>query len=368
LTLATYRGITQLVTTAPLFAADRPLVIRDHTDIGSIISGTRKRFVVPVRQPMVLISQVQRSGGTLIAQLLDGHPELHVHPRELHIGRPNKTYWPNLDLSDRDADKLFRQLREKWIARAVEAGFEKLSGAEKAANPEHANLALPFIFWPKLQRAIFCRLAADAWPTRQREALDAYATSFFNAWIDYQSLYRPPSQVRYWVAFIARLLVRPSNLDGFAADYPDGKIIVPVRDPVSWYASASRHSAEYADVHQAADLWLAANRAALEAYRRLPARVLFVEHRRVVQDTQAVMQTLAGFLGISFSRTMLTPTFNGMLAPSDSSFGARLGLDPRSADRRDLVSEDDRCYLERAASSVYADLLRLAEDQSGAFN
>ena len=52
----------------------------------------------PVTCPLVLISQVQRSGGTLLSQLLDGHPELHAHPHELKIGYPTKYTWPRIDL------------------------------------------------------------------------------------------------------------------------------------------------------------------------------------------------------------------------------------------------------------------------------
>jgi len=39
--------------------------------------------VSPVTSPLVLISQIQRSGGSLLSQLFDGHPEVHAHPHEL---------------------------------------------------------------------------------------------------------------------------------------------------------------------------------------------------------------------------------------------------------------------------------------------
>jgi hypothetical protein len=64
------------------------LAISDPEDPLQVISGQRHRFLVPVREPLVLITQIQRSGGTLFAQLLDGHSKLHVHPSELHIGKP----------------------------------------------------------------------------------------------------------------------------------------------------------------------------------------------------------------------------------------------------------------------------------------
>ena len=46
----------------------------------------RLEHLVPVTDPLVLVSQIQRSGGTLLSQLFDGHPECHAHPHELKIG------------------------------------------------------------------------------------------------------------------------------------------------------------------------------------------------------------------------------------------------------------------------------------------
>ncbi|MEE9610141.1 MAG: hypothetical protein V3W19_02760, partial [Desulfatiglandales bacterium] len=57
--------------------------------------------VRPVTVPLALISQVQRSGGTLLSQLFDGHPELHAHPHELKIGYPTKYTWPKLNLNEK---------------------------------------------------------------------------------------------------------------------------------------------------------------------------------------------------------------------------------------------------------------------------
>jgi hypothetical protein len=64
--------------------------------------------------------------------------------------------------------------------------------------------------------------------------LDAYATSYFNAWLDYGGLYKRKAD--FWVAFIPRFLVESDNAARFFADYPDGRLIIPVRDPVSWPA------------------------------------------------------------------------------------------------------------------------------------
>ena len=45
----------------------------------------RLEHLIEVREPLVLISQVQRAGGTLLSQLFDGHPECHADPFELKI-------------------------------------------------------------------------------------------------------------------------------------------------------------------------------------------------------------------------------------------------------------------------------------------
>jgi hypothetical protein len=80
-----------VATTAPAWELD------DLTDYRAIVRA-RLAHVVPVAEPLVLISQIQRSGGTLLLQLLDGHRECHVDPYELKIGHPKKHNWPPLDL------------------------------------------------------------------------------------------------------------------------------------------------------------------------------------------------------------------------------------------------------------------------------
>ncbi len=56
----------------------------------------RRRNLTPVSQPLLLIaSRLARSGGSLLLQLLDSHPQLHVRPHELRFGVGET--WPTLD-------------------------------------------------------------------------------------------------------------------------------------------------------------------------------------------------------------------------------------------------------------------------------
>ena len=48
--------------------------------------------IQPVSVPLALISQIQRSGGSMLSQLFDGHPEVHAHPHELKVRISQKIY------------------------------------------------------------------------------------------------------------------------------------------------------------------------------------------------------------------------------------------------------------------------------------
>src|SRR3954447_10817689 len=52
---------------------------------------------IEVSEPMLLVAQVQRSGGTLLTRLLDAHPQMRATPLELDWGRPDALHWPDVD-------------------------------------------------------------------------------------------------------------------------------------------------------------------------------------------------------------------------------------------------------------------------------
>ncbi len=53
----------------------RPWERMDEAAEYAQVSAVRIGRLVEVREPLVLISQIQRSGGSLLSQLFDGHPE-----------------------------------------------------------------------------------------------------------------------------------------------------------------------------------------------------------------------------------------------------------------------------------------------------
>jgi hypothetical protein len=271
----------------------------------------RVEHVVPVREPLVLVSQIQRSGGTLLSQLFDGHPECHAHPTELYIGHPRKWDWPPLDLER--PSSWFDVLYESPVELHLREGYVK----QKESRLQAGHDVFPFAFMPGLQREIFERCVAARTITRERDVLDCYFTSYFNAWLDNQNLYAGPKKVV--TGFTPRLAADLANVARFFAAYPDGFLISLVRDPAGWYESARRYRSYYEDLDEALRQWSTSAEAALAARARFGERVLILGYEELVLETKATMSRLAERIGLAMSPVLLEPTFNGRPVRANSS-------------------------------------------------
>lgn len=246
---------------------------------------------IPVRQPLVLISQLGGQGGGLLNRLLDGHPQCHVHPHRLDIGHPGPGSWPALDLAT-GSGSWWDVLNERPAARAFADG----SPSDDAAEDDPAGGdGVPFLLVPALQRRMFEHCAAQSPPGSQRDVLDYYMTSYFNAWLDYQNLY---GRDQRWVtAFGPGLGLGAGNQRAFFDDYPDGRLILVVANP-----------------EPPPEDWAASAESLLEAKRTYGERLLIVPAAGLVTDTEAVMRSVAGWLGLGFSPVLRRPTLNGLEA------------------------------------------------------
>ncbi|HZS64117.1 MAG TPA: sulfotransferase, partial [Xanthobacteraceae bacterium] len=255
---------------------------------------------VPLRAPLILISQAHRSGGTLLSQLLDGHPAVAVHPHELKIGPARSEQWPDVDMGA-DAKTCFRLLYEPYTAGLLRRGFSK--GEQ---DPDRR----PFFLVPRIQYRVFLRLMAAEPPQNARDILDHFFTAYFNAWLNY----RGDLRTKKWIAaFAPRLAHDAGNVAQFFRDYPDGLLIQIVREPKAWFASARRHGADSAA--KSAEEILAAWRASAESILRnraaYPGQVIVLRFEDLVGSSEPTMRQLAQQLGIDYDPILLRPTFNG---------------------------------------------------------
>jgi FkbM family methyltransferase len=311
------------------------------------VRARRANHPVLVSQPLVLVSQIQRSGGTLMSRLFDGHPACFSHPWELSWGGRLKSTWPSLDLNV-SAASLFDRMEERWLMRLLGRGYYlKLSG-----GPREEAEQLPFVFDRPLQAQLFQTLVGTGRAPSARAVLDAYLTSFFNAWLGYEGLDTGPKQ--FVTAFTPRLVMYADHVAAFFRDYPDGYMITIVREPVSWWASAIRHQPKvYGSREHAVALWLGSARASLAAVQDHPSRVIGVLFDDLVQRTEAVMRSICQRTGLPFQPSLVTPTLNGYPVQSNSSFHLNKAVDRSTLDRSGYTAAEDAAFVREATRHVY---------------
>lgn len=319
----------------------------------------RREHLVEVGQPLVLISQIQRSGGTLLSQLFDAHPQCHAHPYELYLGYPNKATWPVLDLTE-SPDTWFRILFERRAIEAFQQGYRKYS----KANEEQPKV-FPFLFLRQLQKDIFHSCVSARAIKTERDIVDCYMTSYFNAWLDNQNLYG--ADKRYITAFVPRMNMAQDNYERFFNVYPDGVFVSIVRDPRSWYASARKHKPEvYENIEEGIGLWKLSTESTLKAKERYGDRVYIIRFEDLVGDIDTTMQNLCDFLGLDFTPIVTEPTFNGMPIKADSSYVVKshgVIKDPLVRYRQ-VLSADELNYIEQQALDLYERVLVPDNDRS----
>jgi hypothetical protein len=297
---------------------------------------------------MVLIGQLQRSGGTLLNQLFDGHPQLHVYPPEFKVG--GGQVWPAIDMAA-GPDAWWRALHESQAAWALRDGYRKDRVAQRLGHVAQLE-NFPFLLVPSFQHRLFHALIAERRVERPRDVLGCYLTAYFNAWLDNQNLYSAP---KCWTVGFRGKLARPHNLAAFFRDYSDGRHVTCVRDPVERTASKVVLRGSRRDL--AADIqgWCKHTSLQLDAKERYGERVFLVMFDWLIGETDAVMRALAAWLGIAFDPILTTPTFNRCPIKANSSF-AIAGPGVRREVRehwKTVIDEEQAAVIRRHTREVY---------------
>jgi hypothetical protein len=312
----------------------------------------RLENTVKVDQPMILITQIQRSGGTLLSRLMDGHPSLFAHPYELSWGRPEKWHWP-MTPSDGQAPLPFKRLDQDWVRRLAKKAYYR-KGKKREVSTH------PFIFNYGLQKGIYENLERSRSDDSVRQYLNQYLTSFFNAWLDYQSLYGPEER-KFVTAFTPRVLMYPESVDGFVRDYPDGYVLSSLRHPAGWYASAIRH--KYAgNLEEVLEFWMRSARAIVAAKQRLGDRMIVTDFESLVADPAELMKRVCERTGLPWHDTLAQPTFNGMLIKSNSHYENVTHVDEEAGHRyRKVLPAHDVEAIERISADIYQEAQALIQ-------
>ncbi len=308
--------------------------------------------------PLVLVSQISRSGGTFFSQLLDGHPELWAHPSELHVGHPHKWHWTDLS-GVRSAEEAFGLLQQKRFATTFPGGYYSKSNDQE----------LPMVYDPELHRELFVSLAEERRPGSDRQWLDLFFTALFSAWLDYQGRYEPK---RFVSAFASMFSIERASMMKFNEAYPGGFLISLLREPTGWYASVKRRSINsprkrqqvyaegiriYGGFDEAERGYVGNADSILRNRQLLGSRLILIDYSTLVKKTEPVMRHLADRLGIEFSDILLRPTFNRMPVLANTSFAGEA-----SGSRLSVLDEDDLARIRDGAMMArYQELASLCE-------
>jgi len=302
-----------------------------------------------VEAPLILISQIQRSGGTLLSQLLDGHARLLAHPYELYMWRPMRWCWPNLDLTNMTTTQLFDEIFEKSNIKLAVDGYAKFSSG--ADDPE----VFRFLFDVKHQQKLFFNYVDQRFPKSQREALNIYFTTYFQSWLDRRVGPYVAAQASFVVGFTPRVNFSPGALENYFSDYPDGYLISTVREPLSWFASAKNHiSEEYREVEHALGLWEQSLHGTLAACKQYYPRVIPVTFDELISDTENFMRELCIVVGVNFDPCLLHPTYNGQpILPNSSFQPVQYGVDQSVLIRENCLTESEKKFIHDRALPLY---------------
>jgi ABC-type polysaccharide/polyol phosphate transport system ATPase subunit len=322
----------------------------------SHLAKTLAAEVKPASHPLLLISQVQRSGGNFLNTLLDGHPELSVHPYELHIGHPDKTNWPKLNLDETPKD-WFNTLKETHMPRAFLNGYRRRNIQDVTQDDRQQFLLPPFV-----QANIFEHLCLLKEIKSQRDILDAYMTSFFSAWIDYNL---GKTEKKFFTGYVPRLSQTNDSLQRFFEDYPDGYFVSVIRDPRSWLVSERMHTPIQSSQKLDITAWQKSCDAMLSAKEKFGDRVKIIVFESLVLDTETVMRRLCSSIGIDFHSALLTPTFNGKPIKADSAFFSdQYAISDESVNERiHLLEGKEREFIEKHALPIYSTVCLQRFDQ-----
>jgi len=308
--------------------------------------------IIPVTEPIALISQIQRSGGSLLSQLFDGHPQLHAHPHELKTGHPKKYIWPRIDLNDRP-ERWFSILFEESVIRHFKNGYKK--------EPT-SNETFPFIFLASLQKKIFLKHINSGESQSIRNIFDAYMTSYFGAWLNNQNFQGPK---KFITAFTPRLAMKASNMESFFNTYPDGLLISILRNPNNWYPSAYRHNVKikkdkYSDIPNALGQWCECARAMLRNKAKYGGRICIIRFEHLISDLESVMRFLAELMNIEFDPILLTPTFNKAPITANTSFNLETsGIVKGTLSRHETLAADELKIINEMTGGLYQQVLAL---------
>jgi hypothetical protein len=254
--------------------------------------------------PLLVATGFQRSGTALMTQLLRNHPQLLSYFSELHIGRPNKYFWPDLKGISSSKERFKRLIprnhaRKFWRIRSNRRGIKR-----------------NFLFDFTIFKRNFYKLDKNS--DRQRDTLNSFFTSYFSAYLNhsYNNLFE---NYKFIHASIPGLTRHKESVTAFFDDYPDGFLLVMIRNPFQWYNSAKHHSKEFAE--NGLKLYESHLTNCLSCASEYVGKFIIISFEDLLADVEGTMKVICEMIGIEFCDVLTYPSNFPYGGIDNSTFG-----------------------------------------------
>ena len=300
----------------------------------------RSREHIDYSYPLLIVSGLQRSGTTLVTQLLQNHPQILSYFSELHIGRPNKYHWP--ELTDKKNEK------EKFSA-LIPLNLAKKFLAINAYN----NFVFDFAFF----KSLFLRLEKNNSSGRQRDTLNNFFTAYFNAYLNcnHSSFY---DRYKFIVASVPGLTLFNESISGFFKDYPDGKVLVMIREPLQWWNSARHHSKNLRE--KGLERYKTSLQNTFEACNQYPKNVFVVSFDNLIKNTETSVKLILECSGLEFNKISTYPSNFPYYGKDNSTFGHKNTnkVLTDKLNRKPDIPHSDQLYINDHLYPNYLDIMK----------
>ncbi len=300
----------------------------------------------------ILINSHLRSGGSLLARLLDGHPSLMVYPMEVRYAR-KKVFWPKIDKAchEKDFRTLICELDLEWPFRDIFRSIKDESNSSKI-NPKDTfgrqQIDLDYnLFLKGVEKRL---MGENKW--NFRKIVNVVADSFFYSWNSGENY--KTEKVDHIVNHISMMCF--ANPQKFFNAFPDGFIIQTLREPKAWYASMKTHfKAKGAELFMKMSLalWFESTIRGLNYSKFFPDKYIVLRYEDLVVDTLPSMTDLLSKTGLEFDPVVLEPTIGQSPWLGNSSYGEKQYVDAASLQKwKNVLTNKEIHYIDEYYGTI----------------
>jgi hypothetical protein len=248
---------------------------------------------------LIMISAMYENGGNTTHRMLDGHPELFVYPFESQLGTSSASHfiqtlvpfrycWPEFSMQG-DANSDYEAFYDEELKTRLRVpARSKFKDADLQINEAE-------------RKEIFVKFMQNRQRTRAN-LIEAFFVSTFDSWKNY-------ARTGQEKAYVGYSPVMGLDAEKIFADLPHSQVLHVVRNPYSGYADTKKRPFPLS-LKKYVWTWNIMQYMASTYNQMFPNNFHIVRFEDLVQDPKKTMTGLAEKLGVSFSETMLYPSWN----------------------------------------------------------